>query len=56
MYETWYMMTVMLQNGLDIHPMIPHRSHHTEFPNAFGQMQSGQSGKMILKWSETGPN
>ena len=25
MYETWYKMTVMLQSGLDIHPVITHR-------------------------------
>ncbi|MCI0463417.1 MAG: L-threonine 3-dehydrogenase [Gemmataceae bacterium] len=55
MYETWYMMTVMLQSGLDIRPVITHRYPYTEFPKAFEQMQSGQTGKVILKWSETGP-
>ena len=25
MYETWYKMTVMLQSGLDISPVITHR-------------------------------
>ncbi len=52
MYETWYMMTVMLQSGLDIRPVITHRYHYTEFPKAFEQMLSGQSGKVILKWSD----
>ncbi len=50
MYETWYMMTVMLQSGLDIRPVITHRYHYTEFEKGFAQMISGQSGKVILKW------
>jgi threonine 3-dehydrogenase len=51
MYETWYMMTVMLQSGLDIRPVITHRYHYTEFQKAFEQVRSGQSGKIILEWS-----
>jgi threonine 3-dehydrogenase len=51
MYETWYMMTVMLQSGLDIRPVITHRFHHTEFEKGFEQMLSGRSGKVILDWS-----
>jgi threonine 3-dehydrogenase len=51
MYETWYMMTVMLQSGLDIRPVITHRFHFSEFQQGFDVMMSGQSGKVILKWS-----
>jgi len=51
MYETWYKMTVMLQSGLDICPVITHRFHYTEFEKAFGVVQSGQSGKVILNWA-----
>jgi threonine 3-dehydrogenase len=51
MYETWYMMTVMLQSGLDIRPVITHRFHYTEFEKGFAQMLSGQSGKVILNWT-----
>jgi threonine 3-dehydrogenase len=51
MYETWYMMTVMLQSGLDLRPVITHRYPYTEFQKAFEQMLSGQSGKIILKWA-----
>jgi threonine 3-dehydrogenase len=51
MYETWYMMSVMLQSGLDIRPVITHRLHYTEFEKAFEVMKSGQSGKVVLKWS-----
>jgi threonine 3-dehydrogenase len=50
MYETWYMMTVMLQSGLDIRPVITHRLHYTEFEKGFEAMRSGRSGKVILNW------
>src|SRR5438876_927391 len=49
-YETWYMMTVMIQSGLDLRPVITHRFHFTDFQKGFDQMLSGQSGKVILKW------
>ena len=52
MYETWYKMTVMLQSGLDIKPVITHRFHHTEFEKGFEVMTSGQSGKVILDWKD----
>ncbi|MBI2925057.1 MAG: L-threonine 3-dehydrogenase [Verrucomicrobia bacterium] len=51
MYETWYKMTVMLQGGLDIKPVITHRFPYTEFEQGFEVMMSGQSGKVILNWS-----
>jgi threonine 3-dehydrogenase len=52
MYETWYKMTMMIQCGLDVTPVITHRFHYTEFEQAFAVMRSGQSGKVILDWSE----
>ncbi len=51
MYETWYKMTVMLQSGLDICPVITHRLHYTEFAKGFEVMRSGNSGKVILDWN-----
>jgi len=51
MYETWYKMTVMLQGGLDISPVITHRFHYTEFQRGFDVMISGESGKVILSWA-----
>jgi len=51
MYETWYQMTVMLQSGLDIKPVITHRFHFTEFEKGFQVMKSGQSGKVVLNWA-----
>jgi threonine 3-dehydrogenase len=50
MYETWYKMTVMLQSGLDIRPVITHRFPYTEFEAGFRAMLTGQSGKVILNW------
>ncbi len=50
MYETWYKMTVMLQSGLDIEPVITHRFHYTEFQKAFESMLNGNTGKVVLNW------
>ncbi|HOA71982.1 MAG TPA: L-threonine 3-dehydrogenase [Phycisphaerae bacterium] len=52
MYETWYKMTVMIQSGLDISPVITHRFHYTQFAEAFEVMRSGQSGKVVMDWAE----
>ena len=43
MYETWYMMTVMLQSGLDIAPVITHRFPSDRFEEAFAAMAAGES-------------
>ncbi|MDA0590388.1 MAG: L-threonine 3-dehydrogenase [Planctomycetota bacterium] len=56
MYETWYKMTVMLQSGLNISPVITHRMHYTEFETGFQAMLSGESGKVILNWTDAGPD
>ena len=48
MYETWYMMTVMLESGLDIRPVITHRFSFGDYEKAFEVMRSGSSGKVIL--------
>jgi threonine 3-dehydrogenase len=50
MYETWYKMTVMLESGLDIKPIITHHFHYTEFQKGFEVMQTGNSGKVVLHW------
>jgi threonine 3-dehydrogenase len=52
MYETWYKMTVLLQSGLDIRPVITHRFGYRDFQEAFQVMRSGNSGKVILNWEE----
>jgi threonine 3-dehydrogenase len=51
MYETWYQMTVMLESGLNIAPVITHRLHYTEFEKGFAAMNSGECGKVVLDWT-----
>ena len=51
MYETWYQMTVMLQSGLDIRPVITHRFAFRDFEAAFAAARSGESGKVIMEWT-----
>lgn len=50
MYETWYKMTVMLQSGLDISPVITHHFNYMDFQKGFEVMASGNSGKVVLEW------
>jgi threonine 3-dehydrogenase len=52
MYETWYQMTVMIQSGLEIRPVITHRFSHRDFEEAFAVAGSGDSGKVILDWTD----
>jgi threonine 3-dehydrogenase len=56
MYETWYKMTVMVQGGLDISPVITNRYHFTDFQQAFDEMGTGQTGKSILYWKHDPPS
>jgi threonine 3-dehydrogenase len=52
MYETWYQMSVMLESGLDIKPVITHRFSHSDYEEAFAVARSGNSGKVILDWED----
>jgi threonine 3-dehydrogenase len=52
MYETWYKMSVLLQTGLNLKPIVTHRYHYTEFQRGFDAMLSGESGKVVLTWSD----
>src|SRR5437867_4418022 len=52
MYESWYKMTVLLDSGLNILPVITHRFSYRDFDEAFRVMRSGNSGKVILNWEE----
>ena len=52
MFETWYAMTVLLQSGLDISPVITHRFPFRDFEEAFATAGSGQSGKVVLNWED----
>ncbi|MDX2495315.1 MAG: L-threonine 3-dehydrogenase [Desulfuromusa sp.] len=50
MYETWYKMSVMIESGLDISPVITHRLDYTEFEQGFTAMNAGEASKVILNW------
>ena len=50
MYETWYKMSVMIESGLDISPVITHRLHYTDFQKGFDEMSAGDASKVILSW------
>jgi threonine 3-dehydrogenase len=52
MYETWYKMTVMLETGLDISPVITHRFSYRDYAEAFELMKSGNSGKIVMDWED----
>lgn len=50
-FETWYKMIAMLQNGLDVSKVITHRFVVDDFEQGFAAMKSGQSGKVVLDWN-----
>lgn len=53
MYETWYKMSVMIESGLNITPVITHRLHYTEFQKGFDAMRAGDASKVILNWENS---
>jgi len=52
MYETWYQMTVLIQSGMQIDPVITHRFNYEDYEKGFEAMISGKSGKVVLTWKE----
>ncbi len=51
-FDTWYKMSVMLQSGLDLSPVITHRYGFRDYERGFAAMQSGECGKVILDWMQ----
>ncbi|MFB7588978.1 L-threonine 3-dehydrogenase [Streptomyces sp. NPDC056169] len=51
MFETWYAMSVLLEAGLDLAPVVTGRYAYTDFEAAFDDAASGKSGKIILDWT-----
>jgi threonine 3-dehydrogenase len=51
MFETWYAMSVMVEQGLDITPTMTHRFPANEFETAFEVASSGRCGKVVLNWA-----
>jgi threonine 3-dehydrogenase len=52
MYETWYQMSVMIDSGLDIAPVITRRFRYSDFEEGFAVASSGDAGKVLLDWRE----
>jgi threonine 3-dehydrogenase len=52
MFETWYKMTVMIESGLDISPVITHRFSWRDYEKGFEAMRTGEAGKVILNWTD----
>ncbi|WP_194247538.1 L-threonine 3-dehydrogenase [Aliiruegeria sabulilitoris] len=50
-FETWYKMIAMLQNGLDVHNVITHRFKVDDYRTGFEVMRGGSSGKVVLDWT-----
>ncbi len=50
-FETWYKMIAMLQNGLDVSKVITHRYSALDYASGFTDMLSGSSGKVVLDWT-----
>ena len=50
-FETWYKMIAMLENGLDVSAIITHRFGVDDFEQGFAAMRSGRSGKVVLDWT-----
>ncbi len=50
-FETWYKMIAMLEDGLDIGRIITHRFVVDDFEKGFAAMLSGNSGKVVLDWT-----
>lgn len=49
-FETWYKMIAMLENGLDVRGVITHRFKAGDYVQGFDAMRSGNSGKVVLEW------
>ena len=50
-FETWYKMIAMLENGLQVREVITHRFRVDDFAAGFEAMRSGLSGKVVLDWT-----
>jgi len=52
MFETWYEMSVLIQSGVDISPVITHRFDAGDYEQAFATVRSGLCGKVVLSWTD----
>ncbi|MGZ8346401.1 MAG: L-threonine 3-dehydrogenase [Allosphingosinicella sp.] len=50
-FETWYKMSVLIETGLDLTPIITHRLPYQEYERGFQAMLQGNTGKVVLDWT-----
>ncbi len=50
-FETWYKMIAMLENGLDVSRVITHHFAARDYVSGFETMRAGSSGKVVLDWT-----
>ncbi|MEP7361241.1 MAG: zinc-binding dehydrogenase, partial [Chloroflexota bacterium] len=48
LWDTWYRTTALLEEGLDISPIITHRLPLADYAQAFDLVASGHAGKIVL--------
>lgn len=51
-FETWYKMSVFIESGLDLSPIITHRLPADEFEKGFAAMLDGSATKVVLNWED----
>lgn len=49
-FETWYKMSVFVESGLDLSPLITHRLDYRDYQAGFDAMLSGEASKVVLNW------
>lgn len=52
MFETWYWMSVLVNAGLDVSPVITHRFDAGDYESAFEVLKAADCGKVVLSWSD----
>ncbi len=52
MFETWYKMSVFIESGLDLSPIITHRLPYDDFESGFLAMLLGEASKVVLNWED----
>jgi threonine 3-dehydrogenase len=48
LFDTWYRTTALLEEGLDLNPIITHRLPLSQYAMAFDLVASGHAGKIVL--------
>lgn len=48
LFDTWYRTTALLEEGLDLSPIITHRLPLADYARAFDLVDSGHAGKIVL--------